>query len=375
MGERVLVVGGVARSLVNFRGALLDDLQTRGHTVQVAAGEDHKAALVRETLAGKGVEFHPIPVARGSINPLADLATLWKLWRLFRDQRPTVVIAYTAKPVIYAGIATRALGGIRFCPMITGLGYAFVEGGGLRRRMLRLLVGGLYRRGLARADTVIFQNPDDQSRFHQLGLVPPRARSLRVGGSGVDTERFSRQPLPDAPVFLMLARLLADKGVREYVEAARRVRTEFPQARFLLAGAVEPNPAGIRRDELDRWQAEGAVEYLGLLDDVRPALAGCRYYVLPSYHEGTPRSVLEAMATGRPIITTDAPGCRETVVHECNGLLVAPGDARSLAEAMRQMLRMPERAVQRMAEESERLVHERFEVHRVNASILAATGL
>ena len=375
MSKRVLVVGGVSRSLINFRGPLLDCLRDRGHKVLAAAPEDENAAAVRKELGEKGIELHTVPMARGGMNPLADMATLRALQQLMREYRPTAVIAYTAKPVIYAGMAARSVGGIRFFPMITGLGYAFTEGAGLRRRVLQRVVRGLYQRGLAGADTVIFQNPDDQALFQELGLVPSGASSVRVYGSGVDTERFPRQSMPDAPVFLMLARLLGDKGVREYAEAARRVRAEFPQARFLLAGPMDPNPAAINNDELERWLGEGAIEYLGALDDVQAALRDCRFYVLPSYREGTPRSVLEAMATGRPVITTDAPGCRETVEHGLNGLLVKPRDAGSLADAMWEMLRMPDEAVARMADESVRLVQERFDVRRVNESILAATGL
>ena len=306
MTERVLVAGGISRSLINFRGPLLDCLRDRGHEVLAAAPEDENAAAVRKELGEKGIELHTVPMARGGMNPLADMATLRALQKLMREHSPTAVIAYTAKPVIYAGMAARSVGGIRFFPMITGLGYAFTEGAGLRRRVLQRVVRGLYRRGLAGADTVIFQNPDDQALFQELGLVPSGASSVRVYGSGVDTERFPRHQLPEAPVFLMLARLLGDKGVREYAEAARRVRAEFPQARFLLAGPMDPNPAAINDDELERWVGEGAIEYLGALDDVQAALQDCRFYVLPSYREGTPRSVLEAMATGRPVITTDA---------------------------------------------------------------------
>lgn len=373
--ERVLVVGGLARSLTNFRGPLLDCLRERGHTVLAAAPEDDETPAVRRELEAKGIALHAIPMARGGTNPLRDLATLRALRRLIREQRPTVVIAYTAKPVIYAGMAVRGCGDVRFFPMITGLGYAFTEGRGLRRRVLQWVVRGLYRRGLARAAAVIFQNPDDQALFHERGLVPQSADSVRVYGSGVDTQRFLHRPLPDAPVFLMLSRLLADKGVREYAEAARRVRAEAPEARCLLAGALDPNPSAIGTEELAHWEDEGAVEYLGPLDDVRSALAECRCYVLPSYREGTPRSVLEAMATGRPVITTDVPGCRETVEHGVNGWLVPPRDSTALAEAMLAMTRAPGDEVERMAEASLRLVSEHFDVRRVNEAILDATGL
>lgn len=375
MSERVLVVGGLSRSLINFRGPLLDSLRERGHEVLAAAPEDGDAPTVRRELGAKGIELHAIPMARGGTNPIRDLATLRALRRLICQQRPTAVIAYTAKPVIYSGLAIRSEDNIRFFPMITGLGYAFTDGHGIRRRVLQRLVRELYRRGLAGAETVIFQNPDDQALFHERGLVPSHATSVRVYGSGVDMQQFPQQPLQEAPIFLMLARLLVDKGVREYAEAARTVRAQLPEARFLLAGPVDPNPSAIDQAELEQWSEEGVIEYLGSLDDVSAALGNCRYYVLPSYREGTPRSVLEAMATGRPVITTDVPGCRETVEHGRNGLLVEPRDADALAEAMLELLQMPKDEVERMGEESTRLVRERFDVHRVNESILAATGL
>ena len=375
MAERVLIIGGVSRSLVNFRGPLLKCLRERGHEVIAAAPEDEHADAVRGELGAMDISFHAVPMARGGMNPLDDLATLRTLRRFIREEEPTVVVAYTAKPVIYAGLAVRREAGVRFFPMITGLGYAFTEGVGLKRLVLQRIVRELYRRGLAAAQTVIFQNPDDQALFHELGLVPTHAGSERVYGSGVDREAFPPAPLPDEPVFLMVARLVADKGVWEYVEAARQVRKQYPQARFLLAGGLDPNPAGVNQAEVDAWVAEGTIEYLGPVRPVQPVLATCRCYVLPSYREGTPRSVLEAMSTGRPVITTDAPGCRETVEHGVNGLLVPPRDSTSLAAAMLEILERTDDSITSMAKASLALVRERFDVRRVNEHILEVTRL
>ena len=373
--ERVLVVGGLSRSLINFRGPLLKCLRDRGHEVLAAAPGDEHFHEVKNGLSDLGVSLHAVPMARGGTNPAADWATLRALRQLIREQRPTVIIAYTAKPVIYAGLAARLEGGVRFFPMITGLGYAFTEGPGLKRRVLRGVVRNLYRRGLASAETVIFQNPDDQALFHDLKLVPTGAASERVYGSGVNREAFPCSPLPDEPIFLMVARLVSDKGVREYVEAARRVRKRFPQARFLLAGGLDPNPAGISQSEVDAWVAEGVVEYLGAVHPIQPVLARCRYYVLPSYREGTPRSVLEAMATGRPVITTDAPGCRETVEHGGNGLLVPPRDSEALAAAMSDLMQRSASEIRTMADASLTMVRDYFDVHRVNEHLLRITDL
>ncbi|MDW8468614.1 MAG: glycosyltransferase family 4 protein [Burkholderiales bacterium] len=207
---------------------------------------------------------------------------------------------------------------------------------------LRAIAAALYRIALVGARTVFFQNADNRREFERLGIVGSRHRVVTVAGSGVDLERYAPAPFPPEPSFLMLARLLVEKGVREYVAACREVRRHRPQARCRLAGWIDDNPTAIRREELAQWQREGDVEYLGYLDDVRPAIAASAVYVLPSYHEGMPRSVLEAMAMGRPIITTDAPGCRETVEDGVNGYRVPVRDSTALAQAMMRYAEAPE---------------------------------
>jgi glycosyltransferase involved in cell wall biosynthesis len=372
---RVCVVAGLSRSLLNFRGPLLAAMQERGHEVVAVAPLDEGTDAVEAELVKRSVAFEPIKLARGGLSPRQDLASIRQLQQVFARLRPQVVLAYTAKPVVYSGIAARRVGNIRFFPLITGLGYAFMEGGGLKRRLVRGMAEHLYRRSLAFAETVIFQNPDDEQLFRERRLISESVPSARVNGSGVDLETFPPMPMPHSQIFLMLARLVADKGVREYVEAARIVRQRYPNAEFRLAGGLDPNPAGIRRQELQSWMDSGAIEYLGDVSPAQPVLADCRYYVLPSYREGTPRSVLEAMATGRPIITTDAPGCRETVENGLNGLLVPPRNAEALAEAMIQMLEAPDSIIQRMADASLAIVREKFDVHKVNQQMLEIMGL
>jgi glycosyltransferase involved in cell wall biosynthesis len=367
---KILVLGSISCSLLNFRGPLIKRLRDRGHIVTAVSAQDEASHYVADTLKSWGVEYRTVELARGGTNPLADVRTFRAIQALLRDTRPDILLAYTAKPVIYGGMAVQAVAGVRFFPMITGLGYAFTPAAGAKRRFLRFLLTQLYRRSLRGAERVIFQNPDDQAMFTELGLLPDPRRAARVHGSGVDCEAFPSSPLPEAPVFLMLARLVADKGVREYVEAARRVRAVYPDARFRLAGDLDPNPARVSQAELDTWIAEDVIDHLGPVHPVQPELANCRYYVLPSYREGTPRSVLEAMATGRPIITTDAPGCRETVEHGVNGLLVPPRDSDALASTMLELLSASEERIQSMADESLRIARERFDVHRVNDEIL-----
>jgi glycosyltransferase involved in cell wall biosynthesis len=372
---KVFVLAGHSRSLLNFRGRFLSALINRGHEVITAAPDDGGSEGVVEALAARGIRFEPIQLARGGLNPLQDFRSLMAMKALLSCHRPDLLFAYTAKPVIYGGLVARIVGGVRFFPMITGLGYAFTTGGGAKRRLVRAVVEALYRLALVGAEAVIFQNPDDERLFRDLSLMPKRVPSVLVNGSGVDLEAFPPAPLPTAPRFLMLARLLADKGVREYVEAARIVKRRFPAAVFQLAGALDPNPAGVKGSEVQAWSETGIIEYLGEVRPVQPLLASCRFYVLPSYYrEGTPRSVLEALATGRPVITTDAPGCRETVVHGENGLLIPPRDAHALAEAMIRLLEASDSEIQRMASASLVLALERFDVNKVNAQLLEVMG-
>ncbi len=372
---KVLVLGGISRSLINFRGPLLQKLTAQGHQVVAASGRDENSDEVAQTLNSWGVEYRRLNFTRASLNPRDGFQTVRSIRRLLEAEGPDIFLAYTAKPVIFGGLAIPKTTGTRFFPMITGLGYAFTHGSGLKRRFVHQALTALYRRALQRAEGVIFQNPDDRALFLERGILGEPDRAHWVNGSGVDLEAFPPKPLPKEPSFLMVARLVADKGVREFVAAARRVRITHPKARFRLAGGLDPNPAGITSKELEAWINEGVIEYLGPVHPIQPELERCRYYVLPSYREGTPRSVLEAMATGRPVITTNTPGCRETVISGQNGLLVPPRDAQGLAEAMIELLESPQETIERMAEASLALAREKFDVHAVNQKLLDIMGL
>jgi glycosyltransferase involved in cell wall biosynthesis len=259
--------------------------------------------------------------------------------------------------------------------MITGLGTGLAEAPGFGGRIRKALAMQIYRLGLKDASAVLFQNPDNRAFFNANGLVGEKNRQVLIDGSGVNLAHFAPSP-PDMsrPTFLMISRLLIDKGVREYAKAARLVKADHPKARFLLVGPTDKNPMALPKAELDGWVKKGVIEYLDAADDVRPSLRSCTTYVLPSYHEGTPRSTLEAMAIGRAVITTDVPGCRETVRHGENGLLVPAYDADALADAMRTLILAPER-VPAMGLASRRLVEERFDVHKVNRKILDTLGI
>lgn len=313
-------------------------------------------------------------MTRAGLNPLRELGTLQALRRLLRELKPDAVLSYTIKPVIWGSLAAKQAGVPRVFSMITGLGYAFMSATSLKQRLVHRVACGLYRRALRGTTGVFFQNRDDEALFRELGLLPASVPSTLINGSGVDLKQFQPVPLPDAPVFLLMARLIADKGIREYRQAAIQVKQQVPQACFLLAGGLDENPTAITQPELDGWQAEGSIEYLGRLADVRPALRECSVYVLPSYREGTPRSTLEAMATGRPVVTTDSPGCRETVVDGENGLLVPVRNADALAAAMLKLARDPALRA-RMGAASLQLARERYDVYKVNEVIFDTMGL
>ena len=298
------------------------------------------------------------------------------MFLLIRD-RPDTVLAYTVKPVIYSGLAIRLYRifcfkhSIFYLPLITGLGYAFTDqSGGLLRSFLRYFLSFLYKLGLSSSDAICFQNPDDLSLFKRKQLFASNCPSYRVWGSGVDLNYFQPKPLPSDHVFLLISRLLVDKGVHDYVNAARLVKKIHPHVVFRLVGTFDTNPSAISRDELDKWIEEGVIEYLGEQDSVYNCLADCRYYVLPSYREGTPRTVLEAMATRRPIITTDVPGCRETVVHGDNGFLVPARSPEKLASAMISMIEQPEASSQKMAQSSLERAKKYFDVCKVNRDLI-----
>ena len=370
-GRRVVVFGSYAPSLTIFRGPLIREMARAGHQVfAVAPGLTEEIGEQIRALGGIPVE---IELGRGSLNPFRALATTRHFRALIRKLRPDVVIAYTVTPIVLGAAAAKSEGVSRFVALITGLGYAFTGGREPKRLLSRLLGLMMYRRALRRADVAVFQNPDDREEFRRLGLLPARLPTGIVNGSGVDLDHYQPAPLPDRLSFLMIARFLKDKGVREYGEAAARLKSSHPEVEVALAGWLDDSPDAIDAAELERFAAAG-LRLLGRLDDVRPAIAASSVYVLPSYREGTPRSVLEAMAMGRAIITTDAPGCRETVVHGDNGVLVPPRDADGLYQAMMRFVEQPDLAAP-MGRRSRRLAEQKYDVVEVSRALMTYAGL
>jgi glycosyltransferase involved in cell wall biosynthesis len=369
---KVLVMAGYAPSLLNFRKQLLLDFQQAGHVIHTAAPEVDPS--IHAKLAELNIAYHTVPLSRAGIGIAGDLRALISYVRLMRAVRPDLALAYTVKPVVYGLLAARLVGVRRRFGLITGRGYAFGDTN-LKQRVLGRIVGALYRIALRGAERVFFQNPDDRELFVGRRIVN-ESQAVIVNGSGVDIGHFAEAPLPQGgPTFLLIARLLADKGIREYAQAARAVRREWPDARFLLVGPVDPNPGGIAMNEVEGWQEAGDIEYLGAVEDVRPAMRRASVFVLPSaYGEGTPRTNLEALAMGRAIITTDSPGCRETVADGQNGFLVPVRNVEKLTEAMLHFVRQPTLAKD-MGRQSRKLAEAKYDVRSVNRVMLRHMGL
>lgn len=330
-GKTVALVANTAWFLFNFRRELMKALQVDGWNVVAVAPEDGYGARI----AAAGMRFIPFPLSRTGTNPLAEARSILALRRVLRSEGISAVLSFTPKGNIYSGLAACGLS-IRRIATISGLGRVFVS-----RSALRLLVSALYRAVLSGASCVLFENDEDMRFFLAHGIVAP-AKVERIPGLGVDLDRFTPLALAgDTPAtFLMMARMLREKGVYEFVEAAREVKKDHPDARFCLLGPLESgHSSAVSEAQMIAWSREGVVQYLGMTDDVRPLVGAADCVVLPSsYGEGVPRSLMEAAAMQRPILTTDRPGCRDAVDDGVSGFLCRPGNSASLAAAMRRVL-------------------------------------
>jgi len=336
---KIIICLNTAWNLMNFRAGLIRALLAAGHEVVAVAPNDKYAT----SLNALGCRFVPLHMENGGTNPVQEALLTWRFVRLFARERPDIYLGYTVKPNVYGSLAAHMMR-IPVINNIAGLGAVFIKDGWLVR-----VVRWLYRTALKRSAKVFFQNDDDRILFISDGLVRAEVTEL-LPGSGIDLNRFTpafTTAVDDVSAkfrFLLIARMLRDKGVGEYVETARLLRQRWPQAEFCLLGFVDvQNPAAISRAEMDAWVAEGVVNYLGVSDDVRIQIATADCVVLPSYREGTPRTLLEAAAMARPIITTDAVGCREVVDDGVNGYLCKVRDALDLAEKMERMLSLSPR--------------------------------
>ena len=327
----ILMTVNAAWNIWNFRRSLVEALSADGHRISVLAPPDDSVADLERI----GCHFLPLKMSVKGLNPLEDLKLQSRLKLIFREEQPDAILSFTIKNNIFGAWAARSVG-VPFVPNVTGLGTAFLSSG-----LLQTIAEQLYRCAFAKLPTVFFQNEDDRDLFLDRKLVcADQARLLP--GSGIDLVRFAAAEMPSAdapPVFLMIARLLRDKGIIEFVEAARLIKARHPEARFQLLGATgSENRTAIDSATVEGWVAEGVVEYLGTTNDVRPVIAAASCVVLPSYREGAPRTLIEAAAMARPLIATDVPGCRAVVDPDVSGFLCEVRNSDSLAIAMGRFL-------------------------------------
>lgn len=370
--RKILIVSSDCRTVLNFRFHLIHEFRTRNLDVTVYAPKDEFYEQLEDRLSAIGGHLIQSHVRNTSLNPFADIRFLCDLIRLMRQIKPDYIFAYTIKPVIYASLAARILGIQNAFSMIAGVGHLFMSTT-LKSKILRSVISILYKQALKKNKAVFFQNKDDQRLLLSLGIVRS-SQCVLVNGSGVDLTLFSPQPFPKQLTFIFMGRLIRDKGIHDYLGAARVLKRKYPAILFKVAGGRHSNPTSLSESEYMAMLDSEDVSYLGDLSDVRPAIQESSVFVLPSLGEGTPRAALESMAMGRPVITTDAPGCREVVIDGKNGFLIPPQNVTSLIEAMEKFIQSPE-LVDKMGHASRQLAEERFDVRQVNATILKAMAL
>lgn len=361
---KFILISPKNRTVYNFRGDLVKEIIKKGYDVIVTGPDDTDV----DKIIALGATFKKVPVNKNGTNIIGDLKYFYCLYKLFRQEKPDITLGYTVKPVVYGAMAAKLAGVKNINSMVTGGGYTFTAKT-FKAKVLGLIVRLLYRIGFSAANNVIFQNADDLDEFCGKKLVKKEKCHI-VNGSGVNMEHFLPDEYPEKTTFFMLSRLLKSKGVAEYLEAAKIVKEKYQDTRFCLLGKYETNMQdALPQEYVEQFISQGIIERFEETIDVRPYYADCSVYVLPSYREGTPRTVLEAMAMGRPIITTDTNGCRDTVIDGKNGYLVPVGDSDKLALTMIKFIEKPE-LVEVMGKASVDYCYEKFDVNKVNYDMI-----
>ena len=365
---KILILGTVPNDLLNFRADLIKDILKKNHEVIASSSALDSNSIIH--MNELGISYEPIFLKRHGLNLIDDIRTLISLLNLYRRQKLELILAHGIKLVIWGGISAR-ISKTPFFALITGLGFAF-QGTSFKRKLLTKLVSFLYRIALKNSKAVIFQNKDNRDLFIKKGIVP-LSKTHIVNGSGVDIKKYFFTELLDTQMrFLLVSRLLGEKGLREYAAAAKIVKDKYPDVRFDIVGAEDASLDAISLEEVSSWS--DYVTYNGPTHDVRPYIKKCHVYVLPSYHEGLPRSTLEAMSMGRPILTTDAVGCKETVEEGVNGFMVPIGSSKKLAEKMIWFIDNKDK-IQSMGQQSRIIIENKFDVRKVNQEMIRILGI
>ena len=361
---KLLIALNSAWNLLNFREGLIKALVADGHDVVLAAPADENVQALEDI----GARFVSIPMSSHGINPLSDIFLLWRYVKLLQREKPDAMLNFTAKPNVYGSLAARFFN-VPVINNIAGLGSVFIKDG-----WLSVVLSALYKVSLAQSHKVFFQNPDDLKFFLDRRLVEEKRTGL-LPGSGVNLHKFKPVPLPylicddsQQPIaskkftFLLIARMLKDKGIEEYVQAARMLKARYPGVVCALLGPLDGhNPTAISTRQMKSWVSEGAVSYWGTSKDVRLQLAQADCVVLPSYREGTPRTLLEAAAMARPLVATDVPGCRQAVLHGINGFLCEPKNALSLSQEMSAIMSLLDSSLMQMGNLGRQLIETHFD--------------
>lgn len=368
---RIVVLSSHTPSLFWFRIDMMHEFQRQGYEVYAVGNETE--AKWRERFDAVEIPYRQIEVSRNGTSVIKDIKTLISIKKLLHELRPDKIFTYQAKTVIYGGIAARMLGIKEVYPLIAGVGSVFLSDS-IKSKVIQYILSIEYRIALREAQVVFFQNSDDLKTYKKNKIVTEKNRIVMIPGSGVNTERFYPVPFPEAFAFLFIGRLIRDKGIIEYLEACRAIKERHPEVRCLLVGPYDSNPTAIKAKDLQPYLVDGTVEYFGEQKDVKRFIDKCCVYVLPSYREGMPKTVLEAMACGRAVLTTDAPGCRETVLGEENGLLIPIKNTESLVSAMERLVNNPILA-REMGRKGRKIAEERFDVKIVDTIICDAMRL
>lgn len=358
---RIVISASNGKSLINFRGCLIKEMVRRGHEVICTSIEPRK--VMKDEINKLGAKYYCIPGTRTDINLFSNMKMILNFIRAYRVLKPDMCFLYMSKPVVFGGLAAILCRIRHIVVFVTGLEVVFYSNG-IKNIILRIILMTFFKIVHSKCDSVFFMSHDDYKWMLRWKLVKLK-QAVFVNGSGVNMEHFSRKSMPETDTVCMTARLLWSKGIREYAQAAEIVRMKYPQVNFLLVGGLDENPEALTAQELEMIMNKGHVHYYGYTEDVRPYLEECSIFVLPSYHEGNGRSIVEAEAVGRPIITTTAPGCCETVIDGYNGFLIPPKDGKALADKIIILLENKEMKMS-MAEYSYQLCCEKYDVRSIN---------
>lgn len=362
--DKFILVSPKNRTAYNFRGDLIKEIIAHGFKV-IVTGPNQEGV---ERITSLGAEFYEIPMDKNGINPFSDIKYLYSLYKLFKSEKPVATLGYTIKPVIYGSIAAKIAGVKNITSMVTGIGYLFASNS-LKAKIIRFISSMLYKIGFGCANNVIFQNNDDLNDFTRLKLCS-KDKTYVVNGSGVNLNRFKPADLPNKITFFFLGRFIYSKGIMDFLEAAKLLKSQYLDCRFVILGKFERMNDAVPQADIERYIDDGVVEHFPETDNIALYYEQTSVFVLPTYYrEGTPRVILEAMACGRPIITTNTPGCKETVINGVNGYFVKPKDPKDLAEKCEVFIKDNDK-IKKMGKESLKICREKYDVSKVNAQML-----